>query len=105
MIIHKDVYLGESIIPKQKKIINKLKKNKYVFGKKILVLSKNKHDMIEIFPSYVFSQAYYKKADYVVVGVCSNNYELNQMLLQMLEDSYKNTNSYNIKNYFNLLVS
>ena len=46
----------------------------------------------------------HKNKNYLAVGVCSNSIEVNNILLKILDDCYKATNTYNVKQYFNSMV-
>ena len=69
MIWYKDLYVGESIVHKTKKVKWKIMHNAGQIGIYVITLASNTQNLLDIIPSYELMQKGYPKKDMVVVGL------------------------------------
>lgn len=96
---YKGLYASDSISHKKRKILHKLKRNKFQFNVYAIVLPLGDSGILEIYPAYVFLQEIYKKQDVFIVGLASDRDEAYKLVDNIVMDCYKDTGQFDIKKY------
>ncbi len=94
-----DLYLGEKIAKKKNKIIYKIKDGKFTPSTYVIVLPRNRRDILETFPIEVLKQKYYKRQNFFVVGLAKGNEEANQVMLDIIQECYRETDTVNVRDF------
>ncbi len=98
MKFHKKLYLGEAVKNNKSKIISKLKRHKLVLGVYLICLAENNNDLFDIIPSYMlFNKENYNKK---YIGIAFTKDEAFDLIRQIIEDVYNETNTYDARSYF-----
>ena len=99
MIWYKDLYVGYNLLERKREVIRKMKWGKQQFNVFAITLSRNEHDLLEIYPSNVLTQKYYKDSDLVVVGIAYGKEEALDMMQLVLQDCMEDTGGLDVKAY------
>ena len=94
-----DLYLGEKIAKKKNKLIYKIKDGKFTPSTYVIALPRNRRDILETFPAEILKQKYYKKANIFVVGLAKGNEEANQVMLDIIQDCWRETDTVNVRDF------
>lgn len=97
----KRLYLSPSIKDKRQQIIWKLKTGRPQPTIYLIALAGN-DDLFEIYHSGIFKQRYFKKKENApyIVGIARGYAGAVDLVSEMLTDVWRETNSYDVKNYF-----
>lgn len=98
---YKNLYIGENAKENKQKIIRNIKRRKLQFGAYVLALPESDHNILDIYPSIVLLQPYFKKKDLFVLGIASSKDEAYEVMEQIVMDSYRSTGAFDIKEYIN----
>lgn len=96
---YKQLYIGNKAKEKSKKIISNIKKNKIQIDIFVLTLAINGKDLIDIYPSNVLRQSYYKNQDLLVVGIAKGHDEAIKIVESIVIEVYNATGKYEIRDY------
>ncbi|MCR5704760.1 MAG: hypothetical protein K6G85_09060 [Eubacterium sp.] len=99
MIWYNDLYVGYNLLERKREVIRKMKWGKQQFNVFVITLSRNEHDLLEIYPSNVLTQKYYKDSDLVVVGIAYGKEEAYDMMQLVLTDCMEETGGLDVKQY------
>lgn len=64
-----DLYVGYNLLDKKRQVMWKIKRGKQQFNKYVITLPFNDYDVLDIYPSNVLTQKWYKDSDIVIVGI------------------------------------
>ncbi len=92
-------WIGPSIKEKKWIICKRIQYNKLQRGIYVLTLASNKNNIIDIYPSYVLLQPYYKRQKLIVVGIAKGYEEAINLVKDIIEHIYKETGSVNVRDY------
>ena len=95
----RDIYVGDSVAGKKRKILHNLKHDRLQINVYVITLPLSEAGIMEIYPSYVFLQKIYKKQDIYVIGLASDRWEAYELAEKIVMDCYKATGAFNIKQY------
>ena len=93
MIWYKDLYVGESIVHKTKKVKWKIMHNAGQIGIYVITLASNTQNLLDIIPSYELMQKGYPKKDMVVVGLAKGYDE------SIVDEVYHSTGTFAVRAY------
>lgn len=93
---YKDLYVGELAEKRKYKIINKIERHKTQIGIYVLTLPFNNENVLDIYPSYILNQKYYKKADLKIMGIACGYDEALEVMERIIMDCYHITNQFKI---------
>ena len=96
---YQDLYVGYSVLENRKKVIHKIKNGKIQPGKYVLALPQNDYDVLDIYPSYVLTQKWYRNSDLVIVGIAGGWEETLDMMQLVIMDCLNDTGKVNVKQY------
>lgn len=94
-----DLYVGYNALDNKKDIIRKIKKGKLQINKYVIALPFNDYDVLDIYPSYVLTQTWYRKSDMVIVGIAEGMEETLDMMQLVIMDCLNETGGVNVKEY------
>ena len=96
---YKNLYLGESIVPKAKKIINKIKKNKPTRDVYVIALASNQENQLDLIPSWELLQKGYPTDQVRVIGLAQGKKEALQVVTSLVDEVYQKTGDVKIFEY------
>ena len=99
MIWYKDLYVGESIVHKTKKVKWKIMHNAGQIGIYVITLASNTQNLLDIIPSYELMQKGYPKKDMVVVGLAKGYDEAIEVAASIVDEVYYSTGTFAVRAY------
>ncbi len=96
---YEDLYVGYSLLDKKRQVVRKIKKGKPQGNKYVLTLPRNDYDTLEIYPSVVLLQKWYRDSDMIVVGIAEGMEEAMDMMQLIIMDCLYETGNVNVKKY------
>lgn len=96
---YNDLYVGYNLLDKKRQIMRKIKNGKPQFNKYVIALPINDYDVLDIYPSYVLTQKWYKDSDLVIVGIAEGMEEAMDMMQLIIMDCLKDTGDLKVKKY------
>lgn len=96
---YNDLYVGYNALDNKSDIIKKIKRGKPQMNKYVLALPLNDYDVLDIYPSYVLIQKWYRKSDLVIVGIAEGMEEAQDMLQLVIMDCFRDTGTVRVKDY------
>ena len=85
-----DLYVGYNLLDKKRQVMWKIKRGKQQF---------NKYDVLDIYPSNVLTQKWYKDSDIVIVGIAEGREEAMDMVQLIIMDCLNSTGGCKVKDY------
>lgn len=95
------LYIGEMANKQKKKIKWKIRHRAGTLRVYLLTMPSNDKNSLDIINAAYLKQPYYKKREIRIVGIALTYEEALQVLLQIVDDVYKNTKGMDIKGYLN----
>lgn len=99
MTFFHDLYLGETVTPKENQIMKKLNNDKVVPDLYLITMSNNTDNMLEIVPQWEVMQKGYPNKDIKVVGLANGKKEAVSVVQFIVEQSLQETGSANARDY------
>ena len=96
---YEDIYVGYNLLEEKRKTIRQIKNGKMMLNTYVIALPSNDYDTLEIYPSNVLIQKWYRDYDMVIVGIAGGKEEALDMLQLIIMDCYNDTGSVNVKQY------
>lgn len=96
---HEDLYAGESVRKKQKKVKWKIMHNAGQLRVYVITLASNRDNLLDIIPSRELLQKHYPKKNLYVVGLAGNYDEALELAGHIVSDVYKATGGFDIRSY------
>lgn len=96
---YKGLYIGYNLLEDSKEVIKNIEKGKILFNKYVIVLPRNNYDTLEIYPSNVLNQKFYRNMDLTVVGIASGKEEALDMVNLIVMDCYNSTGNVKVKDF------
>lgn len=93
---YKDLYMGELAAKRKRKIISRIKHGKFQIGVYVLALPLNDDNILDIYPSYILNQKYYRNISINIVGIAFGYEEAMKILQRMVIDCYTSTGQFKI---------
>lgn len=97
---HEDLYSGESIKPRIKKVRWKIIHSAGQIHVYVITLASNEQNLLDIIPSRELLQKHYPKKGLYIVGLAGNYEEALELAGCIVSDVYKATGGFNIRKYF-----
>lgn len=97
---HKELYLGESIRPKARKVRWKVIHGAGQLHVYVLALASNQRNLLDIIPSRELLQKHYPKKRLYIVGLAGNYEEALELAGHIVSEVYKKTGGFNVRDYF-----
>lgn len=96
---HDDLYVGESIRRRQKKVKWKIMHNAGQLFVYVITLASNEENLLDMIPSRELLQKYYPKKDLYVIGLAGNYKEAAELAGRIISDVYKETGGFDVRSY------
>lgn len=97
---HENLYSGESIRPRIKKVRWKIIHNAGQLHVYVITLASNEQNLLDIIPSRELLQKHYPKKGLYIVGLAGNYEEALELAGHIVSDVYKATGGFHIRKYF-----
>ena len=94
-----DLYVGYNLLDKKRQVMWKIKRGKQQFNKYVITLPFNDYDVLDIYPSNVLTQKWYKDSDIVIVGIAEGREEAMDMVQLIIMDCLNSTGGCKVKDY------
>ncbi len=98
-----DLYLGQAVKAKEKRIIKKIKKGSFFTGAYVICLPEKTDEPLEFYSARLLKQDYYKRHEPTIIGIASNEDEAIEVVNDILKDCIKKTGSLNMRSYTEML--
>ncbi|MBO5303866.1 MAG: hypothetical protein J6A92_07440 [Lachnospiraceae bacterium] len=96
---HRDLFVGESISRKQKKIKWKIMHNAGQLRIYVITLAANPANLLDIIPSWELLQKYYPKKDLYIIGLAGDYDEALVLAGKIVQEVYTKTKGFDIRSY------
>ncbi len=96
----KELYLSEKTAKKKDKIIRKANRGIGMVSIYFISLASNEQDLFDIFHAMHLKQPAFYSQNPFVVGIASGYEEALEMTRQMIEDIYRETGGFRVREYF-----
>lgn len=96
---YNDLYVGYNLLDKKRQVIRKIKNGRAQINKYVIALPFNDYDVLDIYPSYVLTQKWYKDSDMVIVGIAEGMEEAMDMVQLVIMDCLNETGEIKVKQY------
>jgi hypothetical protein len=96
---YEDLYVGYNLLDKKTKVINQIRAGKPMFNKYVLTLPQNDYDTLEIYPSNVLIQKWYRDSDMVVVGIAEGMEEAMDMMQLIIMECFNSRGNVKVKDF------
>lgn len=102
---YEDLYLGDSIRHKHKKVKWKIIHDAGQPFVYVITLPANKENLLDIIPSWELMQKYYPKKNLKIVGIAGTYGEALEVVTEMLLEVYHITGGFRIEEYLSEKVN
>lgn len=92
-------YLGEKAAKKEERLIRCLLQNKPVPDCYVLTISAAPGNLLELTPSWVFRQSYFKKHSCKIYGIACGKQEGLSVMVRVIMDCYQETGQFDVRSY------
>ena len=96
---YEDLYVGYNLLDKKRQVIRIIKNGKPQLNKYVITLPQNDYDTLEIYPSNILNQKWYRDSDMVVVGITEGMEEAMDMIQLIIMDCLNDTGEVKVKKY------
>lgn len=93
------IYLGEGVRPRYRKYKRWIQKKKPVPGVYLITLSENPHHMMEIISSMMLIREYERWDCPEIIGMAFGKEEAVRIVQRIVEEMYRSTGEFHIKEY------
>lgn len=95
-----DLYVGDSIADKAKRIKWKINHNAGTVSVYVIAFASNKQNLLDIIPSWELMQkAYPGKKEMQIIGLAKGYEEALELVKQIIEETYRNTKTVDVRAY------
>ena len=96
---YKNLYLGETIAPKARQIVNKIKKKKLTPDVYVIALASNPLNQLDVIPAWELLQPGYPKEHICIIGLAQGKKEALSLVTTIVDEAYQNTGDVKITDY------
>ena len=96
---YKDLYLGNIEPQDAKKIIKKIKLNKYVSDIFIISFASNPKNLLDVIPGWELCQKGYPKEQIRIIGLACGKDAAKELVRQIVDETYQITGHTDVKQY------
>ena len=96
----KNLYLTDKTAGKKDKIIRKANRGVGMFSIYFVTLASNEENLFDIFHAAHLKQPVFYRQNPFVVGIASGYDEAVELVRQMVEDVYRETGAFGVREYF-----
>ena len=95
-----DLYTTEKTKKMLPKIMGKLNSRKLQTKIWLITIAANEKNLLDIFHSIHYMQPLFEKLNPDIVGIAENEESAKELLIQITEDIYRETGSFDVRSYF-----
>lgn len=99
MTWYDELYVGDSIVHKTKKIIWKIRHNAGQLNIYVIALASNDHNLLDIIPAQELLQKAYPKRGLRIIGLAKGYEEAVEVAASIVDEVYRNTGAFGIRTY------
>ena len=97
---YRHLYVGEKAKKNRFSIIQKIRRGKIQPGVHVIVPASGEKNILDILPSYVLLQEYYKKQEeLLILGIGANYFETLEVAGKIIHDLYHACGGFNLKDF------
>lgn len=96
-----DLYIGTTAAKNKSRIINKLKKHRFLKNVFVITTAFNGCDLFDIYPANVLTQKYFREKEFMVIGIAEGYDEAVLLVQKIVEELYCRQGIKNLREYFN----
>ena len=96
---YENLYVGETIRHKHKKIKWKIRHNAGQIDIYVIALASNPQNLLDIIPAQELMQKGYPKKDLYVIGLAHGMNEAHEVVKQIIDEVYQTTEGFDIISY------
>ncbi len=96
---HKDLYTGESVIRREKKVKWKVMHGAGQLRVYVIALASNPRNLLDIIPSWELLQKHYPKKGLYIVGLAGNYQEALELAGHIVSDVYRATGGFDVRGH------
>lgn len=96
---HKDLYTGESILRRRRKVKWKIMHGAGQLRVYVITLASNERNLLDIIPSRELLQKHYPKSNLYVIGLAGNYQEALEVAGRIVSDVYRETGDFDVRGY------
>ena len=96
---YKNLFFGENARKRAAKIVGKIKRGQFQPDVYVLTLPSGEQNLLEIYPSYILLQDYFKEQDLLIVGLACGYEEAGQLAASIVDQVYQNNGNVAVKEY------
>lgn len=94
------LYLGESIEGRKEKVMKSVESGKLTFAIFCVTTASNPDNLLDIINANELSFSYYQKRDMYIIGLAGSKSEAGELVRTMLEEIYRETGGFSVREYF-----
>lgn len=91
---YKNLYMGKKAKKRKRKIMRSIKNGKPFPGSYVVTLPENNKNSLDIYPSLILLQNYYKNKDYYIIGIGFGRSETLEVVQEIVIDCYNKTGQF-----------
>ncbi|MDO5402145.1 MAG: hypothetical protein Q4F11_01790 [Eubacteriales bacterium] len=100
---YRKLYIGENAGKQKYKIFGKIRKSRFQIDTYLIQIAANPDDLLEIIPANILLQPFYKNKKHLenvyIIGIAKGYNEALELVRMIIDEVYKSTGSFNIKEY------
>lgn len=96
---YRNLYAGDSIIHRQKKVRWKIMHNAGMLRVYVITLASNENNLLDIIPSRELLQKHYPKKELYIVGLAGDYEEALEVAGHIISDVYRKTRGFDVRGY------
>lgn len=96
---YRRLYVGKTARRDRYKIIGKIRWGKPQLDTYVITLPSNPQNILDIYPSYVLLQAYFKRQDFLILGIARGYEEALDVAAEILMETYQKTGNFHVTEY------
>ncbi len=101
---YKNLYLGETIAPKARRVINKIKKKQLTPDVYIIALASNSENLLDIIPARELLQPGYPAENIRIIGLAQGKKEAVELVTAIVDEVYQKTGQVKIQEYLKKML-
>lgn len=96
---YKHLYIGETLAPKKRQIVNRIKKNKLTPDVYVIALASNPENQLDVIPTWELMQPGYPKEQVRIIGLAQGKKEALALVTEIVDAIYQKTKDVKIQDY------
>ena len=104
MRFYKPLYMGENAQKKRFSLIQGIRRGKLRPGAYVIIPAVNGNNILEIYPSAELLLPYYRKQDFLILGIGLGYFEALEVARQIVDDMYKKTGGFDLAEFLEELA-